>query len=224
MFSLNGHPMGYIPFSILSNGQGGKDWYLVHTAAHQENALAKLLFDSSITYFLPRAPTPTNKSKSRKPKAQPLFPRYLFAHGSPQIIPRIKAHPPGFKRVVSLSIARSLDLTEQLRSLLAALVNAPEAIQPPTRFEPGQQVMIRPPHRLAGMAATVRAASVITPKTNSNLVYLDLPILQQSVPIEVPAKFLRLDDQTERETFTTDPLGKPFQYGPKQLSGSIQVN
>jgi len=59
----------------------GKRWWLIHTKAKNENALARDLDSRKIENFLPLAPVERMHSGRRQRVHVPLFPGYLFMNG-----------------------------------------------------------------------------------------------------------------------------------------------
>ena len=69
------------PAAVSALGEVGGDWFVAHTKARNEKALAHDLARRGIDYFLPMVEKVTFSGGRRRRTMAPLFPSYLFFAG-----------------------------------------------------------------------------------------------------------------------------------------------
>jgi len=70
---------------MISNTTTRQAWYAVQTKPRQEEIAAEHLDRQDFECYLPRAWNPSQRVPSKKPRVEPLFPRYLFVHADTSV-------------------------------------------------------------------------------------------------------------------------------------------
>ena len=130
--------------------QPRRRWSVIYTKARQEKALARDLFAFEVPYYLPQARKTTRYEKRQVASYLPLFPGYLFFHGTED--ERVKA-------LQTNRVSRVLTVDDPLRLhcdllRLEQMIASGMPMTVESRLTAGQRVRIRR-GPLAGLEGTV---------------------------------------------------------------------
>lgn len=158
-------------------------WYVLHTRSRQEKALAQSLDAMRVNYFLPLATQVRLHGGRRVRVEMPLFPGYLFLHGS-----RDDAFASDRTRRVAqiIDVPDQQRLTEELNNIRLALSSS-QPLDPYPYLMAGVRVVVRC-GPLQGMTGLVES------RTQLNRMILQVDVLGQSCSLELDGSILDVLD------------------------------
>lgn len=158
-------------------------WFVLHTKSRQEKALAESLDAMRVRYFLPLVDQVRIHGGRRARVQLPLFPGYLFLHGS-----RDDAFTSDRTRRVAqiIEVPDQQRLTEELNNIRLALSSS-QPMDPYPYLKTGVRVVVRC-GPLQGMTGMVES------RTQLNRLILQVDVLGQACSLEVDGAILDVLD------------------------------
>ena len=179
MLKLSDNPTIIYPDDCLSREEYTGQWWVAHTKARNEKALAWQLLKMEIAYFLPLVEKTSIKGKRKFKSLLPLFGGYLFFCGDEE--DRYKALTTN--RIANIiPVADQESFTSQLRDVHAALTCGAEVDPFPSVVEGKRCVVTSGP--LRGVEGIVEKKESVT------RIMLKVDILGQSAAVTIDPSFL----------------------------------
>ena len=178
MLKVRDNPPMTFPQGVCLAEMSGR-WYVAHTKARREKALARSLLTGQIPYFLPMVEKVT-MIRGRKFKALwPLFGGYVFFSGDSQA---------GYRAMQTSHVARVLNVVDQSR-LLDELSQIERALASKAKLDPF-------PFARSGCRCRVRCGplagleGVVLRRRNVVRLVLEVEMLGQGASLEIDASLL----------------------------------
>ena len=133
---------GRTPTPALLKGPGPVAWYIIQTKPHKEAAVESLLQPIVADVYLPRIVERVRAGPTMQRRISPLFPSYLFACLSMDLLGKTIRYSYGvrdFVRFGGLAQTVAPEIIEAIRSRIG-----PQGIYqpPPVRFQAGERLQI----------------------------------------------------------------------------------
>ncbi len=179
MLKLSDNPAIIFPDDCLNGDENTGLWWVAHTKARNEKALAWQLLKMEITYFLPLVEKTSIKGKRKFKSLLPLFGGYLFFCGDDE--DRYKALTTN--RIANvIPVADQESFVSQLRDVYTALTCGAEVDPFPSVVEGKRCVVTSGP--LRGVEGIVEKKESVT------RILLKVDILGQSAAVTIDPAFL----------------------------------
>jgi hypothetical protein len=126
-------------FDVEVNGDEDRNWWVLHTKARQEKAVARFLHHSRIAFYLPLISRMTMNRQRKYTSEIPLFAGYVFVYGSHDEVTACR-------QTERLANVLPVPDGKQLRSDLGGVLKLIECGAPLTaekRVQPDQRVRIK---------------------------------------------------------------------------------
>lgn len=170
--------------SGLAIGQLDGLWWLLHTRARNEKALAWDLNDRGIDYFLPLVRSSRRYGRRRVDVVLPLFSGYVFVSCT--------SSDDRYRVLATNRVASMIEVEDQTR-LKAELERVRRAVSSPHKVSlyPG----IKQGRRCRVTDGTLKGLEgVVVRRTGTGRVFLDVTMLGQSAVVEIDVTVLELTD------------------------------
>ena len=154
-------------------------WWVLHTRARHEKAIARTLAENGVTHYLPLLRMQRTYGKHHVNVELPLFPGYLFLGGDASDVELAR-------RTGRVAAVLQVNAQEQFRAELHSIYRVVES-QCPVDMYPGLQVGRRCRVVSGGLAGI---EGVVLRRRSTSRMYIAATVLQQSAVIEIDCALL----------------------------------
>jgi transcription antitermination factor NusG len=161
-------------FDVEVNGDEDRNWWVLHTKARQEKAVARFLHHSRIAFYLPLISRMTMNRQRKYTSEIPLFAGYVFVYGSHDEVTACR-------QTERLANVLPVPDGKQLRSDLGGVLKLIECGAPLTaekRVQPDQRVRIK-------SGALQGIEGIVSRRKNRMRIVVIVNFLQQGVAMDV---------------------------------------
>jgi len=182
MLALNQNPPITYPEGVSLADITGR-WWVAHTRARHEKALAFDLLERGVAFFLPMVEKTRVSRRRRFRTLMPLFPGYLFFAGD---------YEARYQALCTSHVAGTIDVDDQNR-LLNELTQIERALAAHTKFDPF-------PYLKQGRRCRVRSGplrgiqGIVLSRRGTTHLVLQIEMLGQSVATEIDPALVEPDD------------------------------
>ena len=178
----------FFPENLFDLPTAGAPWEIAHLRSRQEKAVARLLLDSEMPFYLPQIERKSKKNGRTFVSHLPLFPGYIFLR-----------HVKGLRETLwrTSAVVTMMEVLDQekLDTELAQIKRLQEngaVLTPREEFLPGDAVVI-----MEGVFAGYQG--VIVEERGAMRLIVCVSILRKSIAVEFPREVIARTKRSERE-------------------------